>query len=77
LGSDYVVVDSALARQTGLWGAATPMSEIQARLGHLLVLSRGQHYLDRQGKRNRLRGRHGGLSPEEMLVPWLALRLDY
>lgn len=76
LGPDYVVINSALAQQAGLWGAAPPMSEIQARLGHLLVLSRGQHYLDRQGKRNRLRGRHGGLSPEEMLVPWLAMRLD-
>jgi hypothetical protein len=76
LGSDYFVTDSASAQQAGIWGTAQPMPEIKARQGHLLVLSRGQHYLDRQGKRNRLRGRHGGMSPDEMLVPWLAMRLD-
>ncbi|MCE5258409.1 MAG: alkaline phosphatase family protein [Chloroflexi bacterium] len=76
LGDDYVLVPTAEAVQAGLWGSAEPMSEALARLGHVLVLSRGHHYLDRQGKRFRQRGRHGGMSPDEMLVPWLALRLD-
>ncbi|MHB9034849.1 MAG: alkaline phosphatase family protein, partial [Anaerolineae bacterium] len=76
LGEDYLVVPIPQALEAGLWGCSKPMSEAAARLGNLLVLSRGHHYLDRQGKRFRQRGRHGGLSPDEMLIPWLALRLD-
>jgi len=76
LGDDYVLVPTQSALRAGLWGSADPMPEALARLGHFLVLARGNHYLDRQGKRFRLRGRHGGLSPDEMLVPWLALRID-
>lgn len=76
LGEDYVVIPMDDARRAGLWGRGEPMAEVRSRLGNYLVLSRGSHYLDRQGKRFRQRGRHGGLSPDEMLVPWLALRLD-
>lgn len=76
LGSGYLVVRTREAVRAGLFGRSHPGPESLARLGHFVVVSRGQHYLDRQDKRLVLRGRHGGLSPEEMLVPWLAARLD-
>jgi hypothetical protein len=47
-----------------------------SRLGELLVLSKGQAYLWWANKENKLRGRHGGLTADEMLVPLLAARLD-
>jgi len=76
LGADYVVVRTRDAVTAGLFGRGAPGPQSLARLGHFVVLSRGLHYLDRQEKRLKMRGRHGGLSREEMLVPWLAVRLD-
>jgi len=76
LGPDFVVLRTRDAVQAGLFGVAAPGPESLARLGHFVVISRGLHYLDRLNKREKMRGRHGGLSREEMLVPWLAVRLD-
>jgi len=76
LGEDFVAVPAVDALRSGLLGTGTPMAEVAARIGHVMVFARGSRYLDKQGKRFRQRGRHGGLSPDEMLVPWLALRLD-
>jgi hypothetical protein len=45
------------------------------RLGDVIALARGDSYLWWANKDNPLIGRHGGLSPEEMLVPLLAVRL--
>lgn len=76
LGAGYVVLRTKDAVAAGLFGTGQPAPESLARLGHLFVIPRGAHYLDRRNLRRKLRGRHGGLSPEEMLVPWLAARLD-
>jgi hypothetical protein len=76
LGPDYVVRRTRDAVKAGLFGRGAPASESLPRLGHLHVISRGQHYLDRRKLRLKLRGRHGGLTPDEMLVPWLIARLD-
>ncbi|NLG49398.1 MAG: hypothetical protein GX552_04725 [Chloroflexi bacterium] len=76
LGPDYVVHYSQDVIDAGLFGTGEPAPESRARVGHLYVAARGLHYLDRQNKRFKIRGRHGGLSPEEMLIPWLAVRLD-
>lgn len=76
LGPNFVVHHSQDVIDAGLFGSGEPAPESRARLGHLYALARGLHYLDRQGKRFKIRGRHGGLSPDEMLVPWLAVRLD-
>jgi hypothetical protein len=39
-------------------------------------VSQGSAYLWWAPKENVLIGRHGGVSPEEMLVPFLAARLE-
>lgn len=70
--------DSAL--EAGLWGpqGETP-SGLRARLGDLLMLaSDGSRLTTRKEKlpRGGLRGHHGSLTPDEMLVPLLMARLD-
>jgi hypothetical protein len=52
----------------GIWQA-------QCKRGDLLVRRRGPYDLDRRGGRLSLRRRRGGLSVDEMLNPWLAVRL--
>lgn len=76
LGDHYSVVPMRAAVAAGLFGKGSPAPESAARLGQFFVAAHGEHYLDRRNIRSRLRGRHGGLSPREMLVPWLAVRLD-
>jgi hypothetical protein len=76
LGDAYLVRAARDVVAAGLFGHAQPAPESLPRLGHLHVLCRSRHYLDRQERRLVLRGRHGGLTPEEMLIPWLAARLD-
>jgi predicted AlkP superfamily pyrophosphatase or phosphodiesterase len=76
LGENYTVLPSQDAVAAGLFGAGAPWSESLMRLGHYCVIPHGLHYLDRQERRHVLRGRHGGLRAEEMLVPCLAVRLD-
>lgn len=60
---------------SGLLGAEID-PRTPSRLGDLLVLARGQAYLWWSPKDNRLLGRHGSLTPEEILVPYVAARLD-
>lgn len=76
LGDDYVVLHTETALACGLLGSGAPAPELRSRTGNLIAIARGGHYLDRRNGKTKLRGRHGGLSPDEMLVPWLAVRLD-
>ncbi len=71
----FVVLDSAQALDAGLMGHPVT-DETYARAGELLVLGRGDHALQRSQPGVPLRGRHGGLSPEEMLVPLIGARLE-
>jgi predicted AlkP superfamily pyrophosphatase or phosphodiesterase len=71
----FVVLDSAQALDAGLMGLPVA-DETYARAGELLVLGRGDHALQRAQPDLPLRGRHGGLSPGEMLVPLIGARLD-
>jgi hypothetical protein len=77
LGPDFLVRRSEEVIAAGLFGPpSSPAPESLARLGQLMVIPRGGRYLDRREVRKRVHGRHGGLSAAEMLVPWLAVRLD-
>lgn len=71
----FVVLESAQALDAGLMGQPV-CDETYARAGELLVLGRGDHALQRAQPGMPLRGRHGGLSPEEMLVPLIGCRLE-
>jgi hypothetical protein len=74
----FAVVRSADALEVGLFGPAPWAGETPFRVGDLLALARGPALIerDRTEKGTRVIGRHGGLSPAEMLIPYLAVRLD-
>jgi hypothetical protein len=71
----FSLVDPSFAIQNGLFGPGAPHPSLADRLGDLVVVGRGNAYLWWGKESNPIIGRHGGLSPDEMLVPLLALRL--
>jgi len=71
----FRLVDPAAAVEKGLFGPGQPHPRLLDRLGDVIVAARGSAYWWWADKENKLQGRHGGLSPDEMLVPFLAARL--
>jgi hypothetical protein len=76
LSHAFAVLDSERALEAGLFGSGTPAPETAARLGDLILVSRRDHILYDRDKQPHLLGLHGGLSAEEMLVPYMLVRLD-
>lgn len=68
-------LDSAEAVQKGLFGPGQPHPRLADRVGDLMLIARQQAFLWWADKEDPLRGRHGGLHPQEMLVPFLAVIL--
>jgi hypothetical protein len=68
LASDY-------ALEAGLFGPGDAAPATRDRLGDRIAVAQGNAFLWWAPKENVLVGRHGGLSPDEMLVPFLAARL--
>jgi len=73
--NQFSVLDPLYAVKAGLFGPGQAHPRLLDRLGEYMLLSRGEAYLWWSNVRNHLFGRHGGLHPEEMLVPFLAARL--
>jgi predicted AlkP superfamily pyrophosphatase or phosphodiesterase len=73
--NQFILVDPAFAVESGLFGPGTPHPGLHDRMGDTIVVARGDAYLWWGDKENHLYGRHGGLHPDEMLVPFLAARL--
>ncbi len=71
----FVVLDSIEVLEAGLLGLPIT-DETYARVGELLVLPRGTHAIQHTPPPMNLLGRHGGLTPEEMLVPLIGCRLE-
>ena len=65
----FIAISASQAVSTGLFGPGPYCGELFSRLGDLILLPRDGAYLYWQIKENRLKGRHGGLSDQEMLVP--------
>jgi len=60
------------ALEQGFFGRGTPHRRLKRRIGNLLILPHRQHlvwYEHVKGKKFGLRGTHGGLSADEMLIP--------
>ncbi len=70
---EVLPVDQALKRK--LWGKEQPPPHIRARMGDLLVLSRGRKALMWPKEPVTMRGMHGGVTQEEMLVPFMSIDL--
>jgi hypothetical protein len=71
----FHLLESVDALDSGLYGPGEPGPETLDRLGNLIAVSHGDAYLWWAPKENHLRGRHGGFSEEEMIVPLLAAHL--
>jgi hypothetical protein len=71
----FVLVDSKTVLEAGLLGPGIPAPDIYNRLGDLTLFAKGDSYLWWSEEENPLLGRHGGLIPEEMLVPFVTVRL--
>ncbi|OQY37537.1 MAG: hypothetical protein B6243_00325 [Anaerolineaceae bacterium 4572_5.2] len=74
--NDFLVIDSEKALQAGLFGPAPHHADAHNRVGDLIALAKKDAYFWWADKRNHLLGRHGGLAAQEMIVPFLAVRLD-
>lgn len=65
--------------RSGLLGPGVPYAETRHRLGDIIGIATGNAHFARDAesvKKKPMLGRHGGLMPEEMIVPLLAVRLD-
>lgn len=71
-----VVLDSSKALRAGLFGSGKFASETDYRVGDLFVIPRNKYILWDKTEEPKLKGRHGGMTEQEMLVPLLAARLD-
>lgn len=71
-GDHLVVVRSREALEAGLFGRGPIHPETLDRIGDLVVIPRGPQALYWPHDSYSLIGRHGGLTDEEMLVPWIA-----
>jgi predicted AlkP superfamily pyrophosphatase or phosphodiesterase len=80
-GAISTLLDAEAAIAQGLFGGATPSERALERIGDFVLLPHENWYFHHHPStptRSRpltMIGRHGGLAPEEMLVPFLAVRL--
>ncbi|HSQ27545.1 MAG TPA: alkaline phosphatase family protein [Anaerolineales bacterium] len=72
---EFSILDSQHAAQAGLFGPGAHHPGLLDRIGDLIAVAHNDAYLWWADKDNPLFGRHGGLHPDEMLVPFLATRL--
>lgn len=74
------LLDSDEAVERGLFGPEPLSRHARARIGDFVLLAHENwyfhHYLTEAQREPPIVGCHGGLTPEEMLVPLLAARLD-
>lgn len=64
------------AMEVGLFGPGQPAKESHHRIGDQIIISKGSNYLWWEQRPNTMRGRHGGLSFDEMVVPLYVLPLS-
>jgi predicted AlkP superfamily pyrophosphatase or phosphodiesterase len=78
LDGKATVVKSQDAIKDGLFGLGRLHKRFRSRVGNILILPHKNYtvwYEHIKGKKFRLLGMHGGLSPDEMLVPFAAANL--
>jgi predicted AlkP superfamily pyrophosphatase or phosphodiesterase len=73
--NQFIAVDPLYAASAGLFGPGEHHARLSERIGDLMLIARQKAYWWWGQKENKMHGRHGGLHPEEMLVPFLAAPL--
>ncbi len=74
---EFLLMSSEEALRKGLWGLESPDERTRTRVGDLVALSQGRKlFLWPEGEEEfALQGMHGGITREELLVPFLATEL--
>jgi predicted AlkP superfamily pyrophosphatase or phosphodiesterase len=78
LAGKATVITTSEALQRQLFGVGKIHPRFKQRVGNLLILPTHDHLIwfeHLKGKKFRLRGMHGGLRPDEMLIPFAAANL--
>jgi len=73
--NQFFILESGYAIEAGLFGPGKTHPRLFERVGDLILVARGNAYLWWADKEDQLLGRHGGLHPEEMLVPFIGARI--
>ncbi|MGQ9699489.1 MAG: alkaline phosphatase family protein [Candidatus Bipolaricaulaceae bacterium] len=68
---DFLILPVEEGLRRKLWGLEEPTPEIRALLGDLVVISRRRKFVLWPTEEFKLRGLHGGLTPDELYVPLL------
>lgn len=77
LAEDFHLLDAVEALQAGLYGPTEHLHpDAERRIGDFVMLSKGGAMMWTGDPNTVLLGMHGSLEPEEMIVPYIALRLD-
>lgn len=77
LADCFYAVPSQAALDAGLFGTTDNLHpETRQRLGDVLLISKGKHYWASKDRELPFVSYHGGLEPEEMIVPLISLYLD-
>jgi hypothetical protein len=71
----FHLISSKSVIESGLFGAGEVYAPVYERMGDLVVFPQGNAYWWFANRDNPLIGRHGGLSRDEMLVPFFALEI--
>jgi hypothetical protein len=71
--NQFTLFDPLYALEAGLFGPGKPHPALPDRLGDLIAAAKGRAYCWWSSGENRLFGRHGGLSADEMLIPFLTV----
>lgn len=74
-GENFTIINSRHAVKAGLLGPGIHHPLLSDRTGEFMVVANNDSYLWWAESENSMVGRHGGMSPDEMLVPFIALRL--
>ena len=74
-GEEFVLYDAEELYQAGIFGHTKSYPDFDDRIGDIIALATTDKYLWRGLKANPLIGKHGGLTPIEMIVPLLMIEL--
>jgi predicted AlkP superfamily pyrophosphatase or phosphodiesterase len=75
----FEIMDSSRLLSEGYYGLGKAKEETRSRIGDLVALAKKDNAIDNSNiefHKDKIPGRHGGLSEEEMKVPLIAMRLS-
>jgi len=79
-GQDTFILNTREVLELGLYGSMPENASIVDRMGTYLLIPKGKRVLryehDPNNRNPNHKGKHGGLTPQEMLVPFIQIRIN-